>query len=55
MIEIRGKKYCAETVQGFDNYNGYEAKIVSGVNTPSGQSVAIKINGAWQFINPCVR
>lgn len=55
MIEITGKKYSAETVPGFDSYMGYEAKIVTGVNTPSGQAVAIQVNVTWQFINNLVR
>lgn len=41
MIRINGKKYNAETVPGFDSYQGHEAKIVSGVNTQSGKAVAI--------------
>ena len=55
MIEIDGKKYSAETVPGFDIYDGHEAKIVTGVNTTSGQAVAIQVNDTWQFINPLVR
>jgi len=55
MIEIDGKNYKTETVLGFDNFDGHEAKIVTGVNTPSGQAVAIQVNGTWQFINPSVR
>lgn len=52
MIEIGGKMYLAETVTGFEFYNGLDAKIVSGVNTPSGNAVAIRVYGAWQFVNP---
>jgi hypothetical protein len=55
MITINGKNYNAETVQGFDTYSGYEAKIVTGVNTKSGEAVAIFANGNWQFINPFVK
>jgi hypothetical protein len=55
MIEIDGQNYKAETVLGFDSYGGHEAIIVTGVNTPSGQAVAIQVNGTWQFIKPSVR
>jgi hypothetical protein len=51
MIAIGGKKYNAETVSGFDTYNGFAAKIFTGVNTKSGEAVAIFVNGNWQFIN----
>ncbi len=55
MITIGGKKYDAKTVSGFDNYNGYQAKIVTGVNTQSGEAVAIFARNIWQFVNPLVK
>ncbi len=54
MITIGSKRYSAETVSGFDTYNGFAAKIVTGVNTKSGEAVAIFTNGNWQFVNPLV-
>jgi hypothetical protein len=54
MITIGGKKYNAETVSGFDTYSGFAAKIVAGVNTQSGEAVAIFVNDGWQFVNPLV-
>lgn len=55
MITIGGKNYNAETVSGFDTYSGFAAKIVTGVNTKSGEAVAIFANGNWQFVNPLVK
>lgn len=55
MITIGNKKYNARTVPGFDSYNGYSAKIVTGVNTQSGEAVAIFASGIWQFVNPSVK
>ncbi len=55
MIIINGKKYKAETVPGFDTYNKLPAKIVSGVNTHSGEAVSIMNCGVWEFINPLVQ
>jgi hypothetical protein len=55
MITINGKKYSAETVPGFDTYRGFAVKIVTGVNTKSGEAAAIFANGNWQFINPLVK
>ena len=55
MLTINGKNYNASTVIGFDNYRGHEAKIVSGVNTPSGEAVAMLVSGKWHFINPLVK
>jgi hypothetical protein len=54
MITIGGKKYSAETVSVFDSYSGFPAKIVTGVNTKSGEAVAIFVSGNWQFVNPLV-
>jgi hypothetical protein len=55
MLTINGKKYNAETVPGFDIYQGHEAKIVSGVITQSGEAVAILVSEKWQFINASVK
>lgn len=55
MITVNGKKYNARTVDGFDSYNCYQAKIVSGVNTKSGEAAAILMDKKWKFINPSVK
>lgn len=55
MINIDGKNYIARTVEGFEDYRGFSAKIVSNVNTISGEAVAVKVGTKWQFVNPTVK
>ena len=55
MINIDGKHYVARTFFGFEEYRGFPAKIVSNVNTISGEAVAVKVGSKWQFVNPAVK
>jgi hypothetical protein len=55
MITINGKNYNTNTAIGFNIYCDHEAKIVSGVNTPSGEAVTMLVSGKWHFINPIVK
>jgi hypothetical protein len=50
-VTVNGKEF--ETVDAgiFTEYRGLQAKVVTGANTISGQSVVVLAGGEWCFVN----
>lgn len=55
MITVEEKVYQTVDSGIFVEYGGFPAKVVTGANTFSGETVVIWLNDQWRFVNQTAR